>query len=396
MRGRLMDKNIGRAIYWLYHKRPNDAFPEVSFSQAGKNGDRLRAEILHLIEKDDSLRGLLSGCQVIGASRNPVTSERLAAWAVSCIHNYTPFEEWLVSYLSRNSFSAYAIALLTGVEIDQAISLGNYGSLMSIYSLPNKTLQVALGESLDANALTPQYSAALVIPFQHPLMIGQAREGELHPIVGAKLELLDDVLSCLALAGGGSLAVHKVATSIVAADDVPCFGPALWEYHSFRVMPKVTVMVEDECTNAVVFLDKLYAMDEAHRNRVRLPLSKLNDFHACKDLSEAAVLLRTCLESIFLDNDSGELSHRLSIRAALVMGGSIEERLATYRMMKKAYEHGSAAVHRGKISSKRPQEVVAVLQQAAKVAKKVISLHLDSPGEDWLTLELGGAHPHLM
>lgn len=388
-----MDERIGKHIYWLYRARPNDAYPEVSFSQAEKEGDRLRSDILYLIEQDETLKKLLSGYQVIGSSRNSVTAGKLAAWILSCIKSsyYQPFENQLSTYLKESSFQSYGIALLAGVEIERTLDVGNYGSLMSIYNLPNKSLQVALLDSLDANALTPQYSAALVIPFRHPLMIGEEKYGEPHQIVNGRFELLDDVLSCLALGNSGSFAVQKVATSIVAADDVPCFGPAVWEYHSFRVMSEASTMVDEDASNAEVLLDKLYAMNEVQRNRVRLPLSKLNEFYACKDISEAAVLLRTCLESIFLDNDSGELSHRLSIRASLVMGGSLEERVATYRMIKKAYDHGSAAVHRGKISSKRPYEVAMVLQQAAKVAKQAINLYLDSPVEDWLALELGGS-----
>ncbi len=80
-----------------------------------------------------------------------------------------------------------------------------------------------------------------------------------------------------------------------------------------------------------------------------------------------------------------------SIRAALLTGGSIDERLATYRMIKKAYEHGSAAVHRGKISSKKPGDVVLVLEKAAAVAKHAIKIYLSNPFDDWLTLELGAA-----
>lgn len=155
-------------------------------------------------------------------------------------------------------------------------------------------------------------------------------------------------------------------------------------------MSEQSNLSEAEGKNAIVLLTNLYRLDERQKNQIRLPLGKLHDFYGCNNISEAAVLLRTSLESIFLDNDSGELSHRLSIRAALLTGEAIEERLATYRLIKKAYEHGSTAVHRGKINSKKPQEVAHVLEKAATVAKHAIKMYLSNPFDDWLSLELGG------
>jgi hypothetical protein len=387
-----MDERLAQNIYWLFYSRPKDGHPEIAYSNAEKSGDRLRSEILNLINEEDEFKELIAGYQVIGASRNLVSPEIIAAWMSSCVRkNYgRDFTADLANYLENDSFQAYGIVLLAGIEIEQTISLGKFGSLTSIYQLPNKVLQLSLSESLDENALAPQYSAALVIPFKHPLLIGQARLGEQPKVASDLLQVLEDVVHCLALCSEGSIAVQRIATAIVAADEVPCFGPAIWEYHSFHVVSELSALSESDVKNAIALLTNLYRLDERQKNQIRLPLGKLHDFYSCSNISEAAVLLRTSLESLFLDNDSGELSHRLSIRAALLTGGAIDERLATYRMIKKAYEHGSAAVHRGKINSKKPDEVVLVLEKAAAVAKHAIKMYLSKPFDDWLTLELGG------
>lgn len=390
---RHMDERLAQSIYWLFYNRPKDDHPEIAYANAERSGDRLRSEILNLINEEEDFKELIAGHQVIGASRNLVTPEVLAAWMSSCVSkNYgRAFADDLANYLKNDTFQAYGIVLLAGIEIERTISLGKFGSLTSIYQIPNKELQLSLSESLDKNALAPQYSAALVVPFEHPLLIGQARLGEQTKVASDLLQVLEDVVHCLALCTEGSIAVQRIATAIIAADEVPCFGPAAWEYHSFHVVPELSTLSEADIKNAIALLTNLYRLDERERNHIRLPLGKLHDFYSCNNISEAAVLLRTSLESIFLDNDSGELSHRLSIRAALLTGGSIDERLATYRMIKKAYEHGSAAVHRGKISSKKPGDVVLVLEKAAAVAKHAIKIYLSNPFDDWLTLELGAA-----
>lgn len=388
-----MDERLAQSIYWLFYNRPKDGHPEIAYANAERSGDRLRSEILNLINEEEDFKELIAGHQVIGASRNLVTPEVLAAWMSSCVSkNYgRAFADDLANYLKNDTFQAYGIVLLAGIEIERTISLGKFGSLTSIYKIPNKELQLSLSESLDKNALPPQYSAALVVPFEHPLLIGQARLGEQTKVASDLLQVLEDVVHCLALCTEGSIAVQRIATAIIAADEVPCFGPAAWEYHSFHVVPELSTLSEADIKNAIALLTNLYRLDERERNHIRLPLGKLHDFYSCNNISEAAVLLRTSLESIFLDNDSGELSHRLSIRAALLTGGSIDERLATYRMIKKAYEHGSAAVHRGKISSKKPGDVVLVLEKAAAVAKHAIKIYLSNPFDDWLALELGAA-----
>ncbi|SFY17438.1 MULTISPECIES: HEPN domain-containing protein [unclassified Pseudomonas] len=387
-----MDERLAQSIYWLFYSRPKDGHPEIAYANAERSGDRLRSEILTLINEEDEFKKLIAGYQVIGASRNLVSPEIIAAWMSSCVRtNYgRDFTADLANYLENDSFQAYGIVLLAGIEVDQTINLGNFGSLTNIYQLPNKVLQLSLSESLDENALAPQYSAALVVPFNHPLLIGQARLGEQPKIVSDLLQVLEDVVHCLTLCSEGSIAVQRIATAIVAADEVPCFGPAVWEYHSFHVVSELSILSEEDVKSAIILLTNLYRLNERQQNQIRLPLGKLHDFYSCNNISEAAVLLRTSLESLFLDNDSGELSHRLSIRAALLTGGAIEERLATYRMIKKAYEHGSAAVHRGKISSKKPNEVERILEKTAAIAKHAIKMYLSNPFDDWLTLELGG------
>jgi len=388
-----VDQRIVDIIEWNSGWRTTGTNIEEFFARAALSESAEKPGIITLIKNDPSLAAILSGWQVIGLSRHRVTPELFASWIYKKGIDRCDFERELTEYIENDRFSAYGVVLLAGLEVDEPIELGRFGRLTNIYQLPNKKLQLALTDSTDEQALFPQYSAALVIPMSHPVLIGQPSQGELPVAVSDVMKDLDDVINCLMLCGENSLAVQKVASSIIPADAVPSFGPTEWIHHSFHVRRESIQLTASAIVVLLEQLENLGRLSEKHREHIRLPIKKLNEYYSCSDLSDSAVYLRTSLESLFLDNDSGELSHRLSIRAAIIMGGSIQRRLETYRMIKKAYEYGSKAVHRGRLVEKRNDEVRRTLDFAASVAKHAIKHFLASPIDDWITVELGGDIP---
>ncbi len=383
-----MDNRIFEYVHWYSNWVTTGTDLEEAYSQASRNGDTPKRTILNLIQSEPELSCLLSGFQVVGLSRNRVTPEKIAAWLSRKAIEGRQFDEEISDYINKESFLAYGVVLLSGLEVMTPIDLGLYGTLTNIYQLPSKYLQLSLAESADEYALSPQHTAALIVNIDHPLMIGQPQNGGIPDVVAEKLQKLDDIINCLMLSSKSFLAVQKVATAVVPADEVPLFGPIAWDYHSHHVRQETAHLSDEEVDSLRSNILMLNHLDARHRDRIRLPIKKLNEYYSCNDLSDSAVYLRTSLESLFLDNDSGELSHRLSIRAAISMGGSVEKRLATYKTIKKAYEYGSKAVHRGRIGDKRITEIKNTLDQAADVAKAAIRTFLSSPIDDWLTLEL--------
>ncbi|KAE9648785.1 hypothetical protein EJA70_00550 [Pseudomonas sp. PB103] len=391
-----MDSRIIDIIEWNSGWRTTGTNIEEFFARAALSESADKPGLITLIKNDPSLAVILSGWQVIGLSRHRVTPELFASWIYKKGIDRCDFERELMEYIENDKFSAYGVVLLAGLEVDEPIELGKFGRLTNIYQLPNKKLQLALTDSTDEHALFPQYSAALVIPMSHPTLIGQPSHGGLPTAVSDIMKDLDDVINCLMLCSENSLAVQKVASSIIPADDVPAFGPAEWIHHSFHVRNAPIQLATCAIVVLLEQLENLCRLSDKHREHVRLPIKKLNEYYSCSDLSDSAVYLRTSLESLFLDNDSGELSHRLSIRAAITMGGSVPQRLETYRMIKKAYEYGSKAVHRGRLVEKRNEEVRRTLDYGASVAKRAIRKFLANPIDDWITVELGGDFPSIV
>lgn len=391
-----MDPRILSIIGWDSGWRTTGTNIEEFFARAALSESADKPGLITLIKNDPSLAVILSGWQVIGLSRHRVTPELFASWIYKKGVDRCDFERELTEYIENDKFSAYGVVLLAGLEVDEPIELGKFGRLTNIYQLPNKKLQLALTDSTDEHALFPQYSAALVMSMSHPTLIGQPSHGELPTAVSDVMKELDDVINCLMLCSENSLAVQKVASSIIPADDVPAFGPAEWIHHSFHVRRAPIQLATSAIVVLLEQLENLLRLSDKHREHIRLPIKKLNEYYSCSDLSDSAVYLRTSLESLFLDNDSGELSHRLSIRAAITMGGSVSQRLETYRMIKKAYEYGSKAVHRGRLVEKRNEEVRRTLNYGASVAKRAIRKFLANPIDDWITVELGGDFPSIV
>lgn len=391
-----MDPRIVSIIGWDSGWRTTGTNIEEFFARAALSESADKPGLITLIKNDPSLAVILSGWQVIGLSRHRVTPELFASWIYKKGVDRCDFERELTEYIENDKFSAYGVVLLAGLEVDEPIELGKFGRLTNIYQLPNKKLQLALTDSTDEHALFPQYSAALVMPMSHPTLIGQPSHGELPTAVSDVMKDLDDVINCLMLCSENSLAVQKVASSIIPADDIPAFGPAEWIHHSFHVRRAPIQLATSAVVVLLEQLENLLRLSDKHREHIRLPIKKLNEYYSCSDLSNSAVYLRTSLESLFLDNDSGELSHRLSIRAAITMGGSVSQRLETYRMIKKAYEYGSKAVHRGRLVEKRNEEVRRTLDYGASVAKRAIRKFLANPIDDWITVELGGDFPSIV
>lgn len=391
-----MDPRIVSIIGWDSGWRTTGTNIEEFFARAALSESADKPGLITLIKNDPSLAVILSGWQVIGLSRHRVTPELFASWIYKKGVDRCDFERELTEYIENDKFSAYGVVLLAGLEVDEPIELGKFGRLTNIYQLPNKKLQLALTDSTDEHALFPQYSAALVMPMSHPTLIGQPSHGELPTAVSDVMKDLDDVINCLMLCSENSLAVQKVASSIIPADDIPAFGPAEWIHHSFHVRRAPIQLATSAIVVLLEQLENLRRLSDKHREHIRLPIKKLNEYYSCSDLSDSAVYLRTSLESLFLDNDSGELSHRLSIRAAITMGGSVSQRLETYRMIKKAYEYGSKAVHRGRLVEKRNEEVRRTLDYGASVAKRAIRKFLANPIDDWITVELGGDFPSIV
>jgi hypothetical protein len=134
-----------------------------------------------------------------------------------------------------------------------------------------------------------------------------------------------------------------------------------------------------------------FALDPQKRNKIlRIPLDRLGRAGSERDFADRAIDLGIALESLLLsDNDPAELSFRLSLRGAWLIGKNEAERLEIQRSLKKLYDLRSRAVHSGDIE--RSAKTGATIARGTEICKQLIQKAIELGCDiDWHQLVVGG------
>lgn len=117
------------------------------------------------------------------------------------------------------------------------------------------------------------------------------------------------------------------------------------------------------------------ALSQISRTRLQVPLRHLNRSRRQYTPEAAAIDLRTALEALLASDAGPELTFRVSLLGAWMLGrGDIEERQRIYHRLRKAYGMGSQAVHKGKIKENNAREIVRQVQSdAATILRMMIA-----------------------
>jgi len=175
------------------------------------------------------------------------------------------------------------------------------------------------------------------------------------------------------------------------------------EIHSNRLEADVTTAVGERSTIAVTrqdlqgaakFLDKLMG---AHNYNFRLgpgtQAAVLGSQREAKRISRAIYFTSiarrvndlgvkivnycTALETLF-STDSVELAHKVSQRAAVFMGGSSDEKMATYDLIKRSYGMRSKVVHGDGLANATTASLRSTLQELDALLRSVLVRILSS------------------
>lgn len=96
-----------------------------------------------------------------------------------------------------------------------------------------------------------------------------------------------------------------------------------------------------------------------------------------KDFADAAIDLGIALESILIKSDeSTEITYRISMRGARLLGKTLDERLDLKKKLTKIYGMRSKAAHRGIVQSKSIDKEVLLLREGFNLTAKAIQIVL--------------------
>lgn len=292
----------------------------------------------------------------------------------------------LERYLGSEEIEYALTVAVDGLEIDQEMNVGAYRLV------PWRELS----ESPSKNTVREHFSYRL----NRPLLAVQRTVTlkRLHVPQGETAQYLtphgySDVADLLLLLGAiGPTGPVPMAVWFDPPDWAPVVRGSLMlplvEGHSRRrTLPASAAVLASELLTA------WNAAGDARRAELRVPLSRLNSAIRSISTVDIAIDLGIALEAIFLTDlpeDRGELSFRLRMRAARLLGTDAESRRQIGRLVGDLYGVRSSAVHRGTIPTKVRSLLVEELlgRGYSLVAETFVRLLLEGP-PDWDAITYG-------
>jgi hypothetical protein len=128
---------------------------------------------------------------------------------------------------------------------------------------------------------------------------------------------------------------------------------------------------------------------DGYKNYLRISLSRLNSSLQRLNPTDVAIDCRIALESIYLDNNSGEATYKIGLRASRFLSNNISERLEICDNIRALYSAGSEAIHTGKISQEKINSLQSSQELLSRSIKKLILERRKKwKDKDWKDIEL--------
>ncbi len=200
---------------------------------------------------------------------------------------------------------------------------------------------------------------------------------------------LHDCLMCLALVGPS--APQVLASWVTATEWVPISFGSMQLHHLEGRAISQKLSAEGARAGRELF-EKFCSADTKFQKHLRLVMQRLIRASRRVTPVDAAIDLGISLESLYVGNKKDELSYRLGIRAARLLGNNKAHRIEIFNLLKCVYALRSTAVHTGDVEMKPKggrsvQEILqAGLSLAAETARRFI---INGKVPDWHDVEFG-------
>lgn len=297
-------------------------------------------------------------------------------------------------YIRRNSTKVITVLAFAGLEVDRQVQLGPHVNLVEIKTIPPS---IPRGSALGQG----RFPMAQPVPLRFAL----TTEHEFGPVFS--LPKTQEELTAIALANTAPVyALLEEAAGLLGIADAPVRMQMMWSqpqdilemagiFPSWRVGTGNAFPFHSRLdpAKAEALADAYFALDAAKRTKMlRIPIARLSQSLLELNPTDKVIDLGICLEALLLHDlpdDRGELSNRLSMRGAWLLGQSVDERLKTQSILKKAYNMRSRAVHTGELppDKQTDADVISATAACRDLIKKMIELKC---AVDWSRIVLGG------
>lgn len=297
------------------------------------------------------------------------------AWLVwrSLYSNVSIAVDNLRKYIENSTITAYQIVFVDGLYCASSDDEIDFSQEFRICHLRDAPVRILRSNAFRHGLLGEQLDYVIYKEFKTTRQITKAFEQRDPDFSQAppSLEPIEDRISLLSLATKKGFQIAR--SSFVLGDDVPLSytGGLVSSGHSRRApVPIGPGIIAPHTRQAEELFEQFSRLKTKQRNRLRVPLRKLNDCLSTNDQVQQMVDFRICLEALFLDgNKEGEYRYRLALRAAIYTADTGVERRKVFKAVRDCYDLGSTAVHSGEINITPNQlESVEVAQNAVRAA----------------------------
>jgi hypothetical protein len=309
---------------------------------------------------------------------------------------------WLRRVLAAKYADGYRIMAVWGVAVAKPVRLSSVLELVPFASLPESQQKTAMEHPIESGSLGvifhpfPMSAPSLGILAHcrvEPVIVNSSQASDLQE--GVRLStLLDETRLCLTVIGPSASIGTPEWFEFTDRDfrDIAMTGTS---HRKMEILPFTapapTLLDSSEAEKLV---PTYLALEGEIRNRIRISLERLNLALIRARPGDRATELSICLE-VLLTDQQGENTWKVSLRAALLAGGTLEAQLQTRGTVAGMYRLRSAMMHHGNI----PDDVAVpgqgrrastdVLTDATKIAASVIRAVIRRGSiPDWPSFEL--------
>ncbi len=353
--------------------------------------------IVTILRREPDLAIFDNHLQQIGNQARRVTFAELAGWLVSRARQVGPEAAVLDlnRYITESSFRVVETCLLTGITVSEATEITSNISLVSFEQLP---------DSPHKQMFTPTFGNAFAMARNHATaaLICSGIHPRHHTVGGvpmlsipSAMGEMNDIRRVLTLIGPCApvVAAFWVGTdqSVPLGDTATGWSHPVEEEGGIRTP---AALAAADLGRLRELYGLLRAASAGHQQHLRVPLERLNRALRRINKTDSAIELGIALEALLLndlDDERGELTLRLRLRGARLVGQTTDARTRIYRLLEKVYRLRSRAVHSGVV----PEDLEGmptseILQQGyvftAQAIETIIRL---GRNPDWVQITLG-------
>jgi len=273
---------------------------------------------------------------------------------------------WLHRLFTIDRADVRMVAAVHGIEVQQPLSLSNRVSLLPLAAAPDSPNLRMLARRYQGYPWSMIDVASAMLPVIAIFDLGScmaSSDWDADKMVhdSAYAAILDAVRAFTLTDSGAPVVGNSWTDFVDPTLTIAEFG-RVWMVARFEGSPSQAPPVKVD-TEAIAWAERYFQMSGSLRRSIDVALDRLNLARRRRTPGDQAIDSGICLEALLGDESPQELAYKLRLRAALLLGTTLDERKKIRQVVRDLYELRSKVVH-GR--ARWPTDAVSDAQCAAR------------------------------